>query len=36
VLIGRRVAWSRDGRHIYAAVAETDADVVLLRGLSMR
>jgi Tol biopolymer transport system component len=33
VVIGRLVAWSRDSRSIYAAVAETDADVVLLKGL---
>lgn len=32
-MIGRRVAWSRDGRHIYAAVTDVDADVVMLRGL---
>ena len=33
IVIGRRVSWSPDGRYIYAAVAETDADVVLLDGL---
>jgi Tol biopolymer transport system component len=32
-LIVRRVAWSPDGQFIYAAVAEADADVVLLDGL---
>jgi len=32
-LIVRSVSWSRDGQHIYAAVAERDADVVLLAGL---
>jgi Tol biopolymer transport system component len=33
VLITRRVCWSPDGRHIYAAVADVDADVVLMDGL---
>ncbi len=33
VLIARRVSWSPDGTQMYAAVAETDADVVLLNGL---
>ncbi len=33
VVIARRVSWSRDGRFIYAAVAEIDADVVVLRNL---
>jgi tricorn protease-like protein len=33
VVIARRVSWSRDSRLIYAAVAEIDADVVLLRNL---
>jgi Tol biopolymer transport system component len=36
VVIARRVSWSRDSRHIYAAVAETDADVVLLRNVLER
>jgi Tol biopolymer transport system component len=31
--IVRRVSWSADGRSILAAVAEGDADVVLLQGL---
>lgn len=31
--IPRRVSWSSDGRSIYAALAEIDADVVLLGGL---
>ncbi len=31
--IARRVSWSSDGRSIFAAVAEGDADVVLLDGL---
>ena len=33
VLIVRRVSWSPDGKYIYAAVADTDADIVLLDGL---
>jgi Tol biopolymer transport system component len=33
VVMARRVSWSPDGRQIYAAVAELDADVVLLDGL---
>jgi Tol biopolymer transport system component len=32
-LIVRGVSWSPDGQFIYAAVAESDADVVLLDGL---
>ncbi len=32
-LIARQVSWSRDGRSVYAAVVETDADIVLLDGL---
>ena len=32
-LITRQVAWSPDGGFIYAAVAETTTDVVLLDGL---
>ena len=31
--IARRVSWSSDGRSVLAAVAEGDADVVLLDGL---
>jgi serine/threonine protein kinase len=31
--IARRVSWSADGRHVFAAVAEGDADIVLLDGL---
>jgi hypothetical protein len=27
------VSWSRDGRSVYAAVVETDSDIVLLDGL---
>jgi Tol biopolymer transport system component len=33
VLIARRVAWSPDDRHVYAAVADTDSDIVVLDGL---
>lgn len=33
ILIARQVSWSPDGKSIYAAVVETDADVVLLDGL---
>ena len=33
IVIVRRVSWSPDGRYVFAAVAETDADVVLLDGL---
>ena len=31
--IARRVAWSNDGKSVYAALGEGDADIVLLRGL---
>jgi eukaryotic-like serine/threonine-protein kinase len=33
VSIARRIAWSRDGRFLYAAVADIDSDVVMLTGL---
>jgi Tol biopolymer transport system component/tRNA A-37 threonylcarbamoyl transferase component Bud32 len=33
ILISRRVSWSPDSKSVYAAVAETDADIVLLDGL---
>jgi hypothetical protein len=33
VTMTRSVSWSRDSQHIYAAVAENRADVVLLDGL---
>ncbi|HET7746712.1 MAG TPA: hypothetical protein VFM29_05395, partial [Vicinamibacteria bacterium] len=33
LVIARRVAWSADSRSLYAAVADTDADIVLLAGL---
>jgi Tol biopolymer transport system component len=32
ILIARQVSWSPDGKFIYAAVVETDADIVLLDG----
>jgi Tol biopolymer transport system component len=32
-LIVRRVSWSPDSKEVYAAVAECDADIVLLEGL---
>ncbi|HVE65510.1 MAG TPA: protein kinase [Thermoanaerobaculia bacterium] len=32
--IARRVSWSVDGRFLFAALGEGDADVVLLRGLA--
>ena len=34
--IARRVSWSVDGTSIFAALGEGDADVVLLRGLSVK
>jgi hypothetical protein len=33
MMIARRISWSPDSKYLYAAVAETDADVVLLGGL---
>jgi Tol biopolymer transport system component len=30
--IGRQVSWSTDGKYIFAALVETDADIVLLKG----
>src|SRR5262245_14611130 len=32
-LFARSISWSRDGQHIYAAVAERETDIVLLAGL---
>ena len=32
-LIVRSVSWSLDSRHIYAAIAERQTDIVLLAGL---
>jgi eukaryotic-like serine/threonine-protein kinase len=36
IFIARRVSWSADGRSIFAAVGEGDADIVLLDGLLRR
>jgi hypothetical protein len=33
VLIARRVSWSPDSRFIFAAVADQNADIVVLDGL---
>ena len=33
VIIMRRISWAPDGKSIYAALADTDADIVLLDGL---
>jgi len=33
VMIARRVSWSPDSKYLYAAVADTDADIVLFDGL---
>jgi Tol biopolymer transport system component len=33
VVIARRIAWSRDGRSVYAAVSDVDSDIVMLDGL---
>jgi Tol biopolymer transport system component len=33
IVITRRVSWSPDSKYLYAAVAESDSDVVLLKGL---
>jgi serine/threonine protein kinase len=33
VMIARRIAWARDGRSLYASVAQLDADVVRLVGV---
>jgi hypothetical protein len=33
ILIARQVSWAPDGQSIYAAVVETDADIVLLNGV---
>jgi Tol biopolymer transport system component len=34
VVIARRVAWSKEGGHVYASVAEVESDIVMLAGLS--
>ena len=33
ITITRHASWSADGRHVYAAVAETETDIVLFEGL---
>jgi Tol biopolymer transport system component len=33
ILIARQVSWSPDGKFVYAAVVETDADIVLMDGM---
>jgi len=32
-IIARQVSWSPDGRHLYAAICKTNADIVMLDGL---
>jgi len=32
-VIMRRVSWAPDGKSLYAAVADADADIVMLDGL---
>jgi Tol biopolymer transport system component len=34
VVIARRIAWSGDGQHVYAAVSDVDSDIVMLAGLA--
>jgi Tol biopolymer transport system component len=34
VMIARRIAWSRDGRSLYASVSDVDSDIVMLAGLT--
>jgi hypothetical protein len=31
--IARTLSWTADGRYIYAAIADLEADIVLLDGL---
>jgi hypothetical protein len=33
IIITRSLSWSRDSQHVYAGVAETQTDVMLLDGL---
>ena len=35
ILITRSISWSSDSRSVYAAVAEMDADIVLLEGIGL-
>jgi serine/threonine protein kinase/WD40 repeat protein len=36
VMIARRIAWSRDGRSLYASVSDVDSDIVMLAGLTAK
>ncbi|MGH9591861.1 MAG: hypothetical protein ACRD5L_02125, partial [Bryobacteraceae bacterium] len=36
VVIARRVAWSKDGKYLYAAVSDVDSDILMLSGLRRR
>jgi hypothetical protein len=31
-VIPRRIAWSRDGKYIYASVSQIDSDIVMISG----
>jgi hypothetical protein len=33
VVISPQIAWSRDGKYVYAAVADVDSDIVMFSGL---
>jgi len=35
-IIARRIAWSRDGKYMYASVSDVDSDIVMLSGLKLR
>ena len=34
VVIARRIAWSKDGEHIYASVSDVDSDIVMFAGVN--
>ena len=34
-LITRRIAWSKDSKHIYAALSEVGSDIVILQGVKL-
>jgi Tol biopolymer transport system component len=36
VVMARRVAWSKDGKSIYASFAEVDSDIAMLEGLNLK
>ena len=36
VVMARRVAWSKDGKSIYASFAEVDSDIAMLQGLNLK